>query len=199
MTRAPLSRIGRVNAPVPAPISRTRSPEQIPALSTSRSAHRLSSRCHPHRVRCSDTADHREHCHTATIRHLPVTDNRSIFGFQEQGHAIGRSGNHGWYENDLRQVSDTNNLMGLGTDVIIRECSTGSVNAVWGCCDTGMHPRHLPACLAASLRWPRTDSGRLVRHVHVGALPRLPDLVPGMTDCGPCEVEDRRWRPCALA
>jgi hypothetical protein len=36
-------------------------------LSTSRSAHRLSSRCHPHRVRSPDTAHHRDHCHRATL------------------------------------------------------------------------------------------------------------------------------------
>jgi hypothetical protein len=69
MTRAPLSTRGRVSAPEPAPMSSTRSPEEMPALSTSRSAHLPSSRCHPHRVRCSDTADHREHCHATTIRH----------------------------------------------------------------------------------------------------------------------------------
>lgn len=68
MTRAPRSRSGRVNEPLPAPTSSTKSPERIPALSTSRSAQRLSSRCHPHRVCRPDTADHREHCHTATIR-----------------------------------------------------------------------------------------------------------------------------------
>jgi hypothetical protein len=68
MTRAPRRTSGRVNAPLPAPISRTRSPDVIPAFSMSRSAQRLSSRCHPHRVRFSDTADHREHCHPTTIR-----------------------------------------------------------------------------------------------------------------------------------
>jgi hypothetical protein len=69
MTRAPRLTRGRVSAPVPAPTSRTRSPALMPALSTSRSAHRLSSRCHPHRVRSPDTANHREHCHTATLGH----------------------------------------------------------------------------------------------------------------------------------
>jgi len=69
MTRAPRSTSGRVSAPVPAPISSTRSPDVMPASSMSRSAHQLSSRCHPHRVRCSDTAYHREHCHTPTLGH----------------------------------------------------------------------------------------------------------------------------------
>ena len=73
MTRAPRCTRWRVIAPEPAPMSRTRSPRETPALSTSRSAHLLSSRCHPHRVRCSDTADHREHCHATTIRsRIPV-------------------------------------------------------------------------------------------------------------------------------
>jgi len=68
MTRAPRSTRGRVRAPEPAPMSRTSSPEVIPAFSTSRSAHLLSSWCHPHRARFSDTADHRDHCHATTIR-----------------------------------------------------------------------------------------------------------------------------------
>jgi len=72
MTRAPRRTSERVSAPEPAPTSRTRSPEHMPAFSTSRSAHRLSSRCHPHRVRFSDTANHREHCHTATLRELSI-------------------------------------------------------------------------------------------------------------------------------
>ena len=69
MTRAPRSTRGRVSAPVPAPTSSTRSPGVMPALSMSRSAQRLSSRCHPHRVRSPDTANHREHCHTVTLGH----------------------------------------------------------------------------------------------------------------------------------
>lgn len=69
MTRAPRSTSGRVSAPEPAPMSSTRSPGEMPAFSTSLSAHLLSSRCHPHRVRLPDTADHREHCHAPTIRH----------------------------------------------------------------------------------------------------------------------------------
>jgi hypothetical protein len=69
MTRAPWLTKARVSTPVPAPISRTSSPAVTPASLTSRSAHWLSSRCHPHRVRGPDTADHREHCHAATIRH----------------------------------------------------------------------------------------------------------------------------------
>lgn len=68
MTRAPRRTSGPVIAPAPAPMSRTRSPLRMPALSTSLSAHRLSSRCHPHRVRSPDTADHREHCHGSTVR-----------------------------------------------------------------------------------------------------------------------------------
>ncbi len=67
MTRAPLRTSGPVNAPVPAPMSSTRSPVRIPALSMSRSAHELSRRCHPHRVRCPGTADHREHCHAKKL------------------------------------------------------------------------------------------------------------------------------------
>jgi hypothetical protein len=67
MTRAPLRSSGSVKAPEPAPISSTRSPVRIAALSTSRSAHGLSRRCHPHRVRCPDTADHREHCHAKKL------------------------------------------------------------------------------------------------------------------------------------
>lgn len=74
MTRAPLSTSGRVIAPVPAPMSSTRSPREMPASSTRRLAHLLSSRCHPHRVRCPGTADHRDHCHPITIRQL--TENR---------------------------------------------------------------------------------------------------------------------------
>jgi hypothetical protein len=72
MTRAPRSTRGRVSAPVPTPTSSTRSPDAMPALSMIRSAHRLSSRCHPHRVRFSDTANHREHCHTATLGHQRI-------------------------------------------------------------------------------------------------------------------------------
>jgi len=70
MTWAPRRSRGAVNAPVPAPISRTRSPGRIPALSTSRSAQRLSNRCHPHCVRCPGTADHGDHCHPFTVRRL---------------------------------------------------------------------------------------------------------------------------------
>jgi hypothetical protein len=69
MTRAPRSTSGRVSTPVPAPTSSTRSPDVMPASSTSFSAHRLSSRCHPHRVRRPDTAYHREHCHAPTLSH----------------------------------------------------------------------------------------------------------------------------------
>ena len=71
ITRAPRRTRGRVSAPEPAPISSTRSPEEIPASSTRRSAHLLSSRCHPHRVRCTDTAPHREHCHARIINQVP--------------------------------------------------------------------------------------------------------------------------------
>ena len=67
MTRAPRRRSGAVMAPEPAPISSTRSPRRTPASSTSRSAHRLSSRCHPQWVRGSGTADHRAHCHGTTV------------------------------------------------------------------------------------------------------------------------------------
>jgi hypothetical protein len=82
MTRAPRRTIGRVSAPVPAPISRTKSPDVIPAFSTSRSAQRLSSRCHPHRVGFSDTADHREHCHPTTIRQELMSPARKILNLQ---------------------------------------------------------------------------------------------------------------------
>ena len=73
ITRAPRSTSGRVRAPVPAPTSSTRSPAAMPTSLMSRSAHRLSSRCHPHRVRFSDTANHREHCHTETLGPNAVT------------------------------------------------------------------------------------------------------------------------------
>jgi hypothetical protein len=76
MTRAPLSTRGRVIAPEPAPTSSTRSPAETPAASTSRSAHLLSSRCHPHRVRCPDTAHHRERCHPLTLRQADVHASR---------------------------------------------------------------------------------------------------------------------------
>jgi hypothetical protein len=78
ITNAPRLRSGPVNAPEPAPMSSTRSPGRIPALSTSRSAHCLSSRCHPHRVRCSDTADHHEHCHGFNVRELGAHVNDNV-------------------------------------------------------------------------------------------------------------------------
>jgi hypothetical protein len=83
MTRAPWFTKARVSTPLPAPISRTSSPAVTLALLTSRSAHWLSSRCHPHRVPGPDTADHREHCHAATIRHQ-----KTAFG---TGHRRGQS------------------------------------------------------------------------------------------------------------
>jgi hypothetical protein len=83
MTRAPRSTRGRVSAPVPAPMSSTRSPAVMPASSMSRSAHRLSSRCHPHRVRFSDTANHREHCHAETLRHQLTVCSQTSCGFSE--------------------------------------------------------------------------------------------------------------------
>lgn len=77
MTRAPRSTNARVNTPVPAPISRTSSPAVILASPTRRSAHLLSSRCHPHRLRGPDTANHREDCHAPRIQ---TRARRSVVG-----------------------------------------------------------------------------------------------------------------------
>ena len=96
MTRAPRSIRGRVSAPVPAPTSSTRSPDAMPALSMSRSAHRLSSWCHPHRVRFSDTANHREHCHMATLRHQLTVNGSTSLGQSERRIPLGPSGNLVW-------------------------------------------------------------------------------------------------------
>jgi len=92
MTRAPRRTRGRVSAPLPAPMSSTRSPDVIPAFSMSRSAQRLSSRCHPHRVGFSDTADHREHCHPTTIRQELMSTSRLILKCQIEDFQLARPG-----------------------------------------------------------------------------------------------------------
>jgi len=70
-TSAPAATNAAVSTPVPAPISTTRAPGSMPALSTIRRAQSASSRCQPHRRSapgCSaDTTHHREHDHGLTV------------------------------------------------------------------------------------------------------------------------------------
>jgi hypothetical protein len=66
-TDAPARTSSAVIAPVPAPTSRTRSPAQIPARSTSREAQRRSSWCHPHGPELPATEDHHRR-HRSSLR-----------------------------------------------------------------------------------------------------------------------------------
>ncbi len=73
MTWAPRLSRGSVRAPVPAPMSTTRSPARIPASATICLAQWLLRRCHPQRVRSADTTHHREDhqrsiVHASTVR-----------------------------------------------------------------------------------------------------------------------------------